>query len=100
MYAIIETGGKQLKVSVGDVVEVEKLDLEPGAVTEFKVLLTSDEGKVLTGSEVGAVTAKAEIVGLVKGDKIIVFKYKAKKNVRKKNGHRQKYTRVKITAIS
>jgi len=100
MYAIIVAGGKQLKVSVGDTVEVEKLSLEPGAKTEFPVILLSDGEKVVCGKDAEELKAEAEVIGLVKGEKIIVYKYKAKKNVRKKQGHRQKYTQVKITAIN
>jgi large subunit ribosomal protein L21 len=81
------------------VVEVEKLNLEAGANTEFKVLLVNNGDKVLFGAAASGVTAKAEVLGLVKGEKIIVYKYKAKKNVRRKSGHRQKYTQVKITEI-
>jgi large subunit ribosomal protein L21 len=99
MYAVIVTGGKQYKVSAGDVIQVEKLALEPGTKTEFPVIFLADGEKVVSGKEAEGLKAKAEIVGLIKSDKIIVYKYKAKKNVRKKQGHRQRYTQVKITSI-
>ena len=103
MYAIIEACGKQYKVSKGDVVFFEKLDAEEGKTVKFdKVILISDEGKKV---EVGAPYVKgAKVEGKVvahgKAKKIIVFKYKAKKNYRRKQGHRQPYTKVEITAIS
>ena len=102
MYAIIEACGKQYKVSKGDVVFFEKLDAEEGKTVKFdKVILISDEGKKV---EVGAPYVKgAKVEGKVvahgKAKKIIVFKYKAKKNYRRKQGHRQPYTKVEITSI-
>ena len=102
MYAIIEACGKQYKVSKGDVVFFEKLDAEEGKTVKFdKVILISDEGKKV---EVGAPYVKgAKVEGKVvahgKAKKIIVFKYKAKKNYRRKQGHRQPYTKVEITNI-
>ena len=99
MYAIIVSGGKQHKVKVGDTLDVELLALEPGAKTEFPVVLTSDGVNTVCGRACEGVKAVAEVVGVFKGEKIIVYKYKAKKNVRKKQGHRQRYTRVKISSI-
>ena len=101
MYAIIETGGKQYRVQQGDVIYGEKLDKEADAAVEFDALLIGDEGSVKVGKPVveGAkVTAK--VVGQVKGEKIIVFKYKSKKNYRRKQGHRQPYTKLEITGIN
>ncbi len=101
MYAIIETGGKQVKVAAGDVVYVEKLDAAEGETVTFdKVLFVGGEN-VKVGSPVvegATVTAKVEKQGRQK--KIIVFKYKAKKNYHKKQGHRQPYTKVVIEAIN
>jgi large subunit ribosomal protein L21 len=101
MYAIIETGGKQLKVEEGQAIYIEKLDVEAGeSVTFDKVLFVGGEN-VKVGSPVVAgatVTAKVEKQGRQK--KIIVFKYKAKKNYRKKQGHRQPYTKVIIEKIN
>ncbi len=99
MYAIFENGGKQYKACVGDTVKLEKLDAEVGTTVQFPVLLTADEGTVATGAEVENVKLSAEVVSHGKDKKIIVFTYKAKKNVRKKQGHRQPYTTVKVTAI-
>lgn len=99
MYAVILTGGKQYRVQEGDTIEVEKLDGNPGDKVEFPVLMTSDNGTVVAGADAKAVVT-AEIVGNVRTKKIVVFKYKAKKNERKKNGHRQSYTRVKIVKIA
>lgn len=101
MYAIIETGGKQLKVEEGQAIYVEKLDTEAGETVTFdKVLFVGGE-TVKVGSPVVAgatVTAKVEKQGRQK--KIIVFKYKAKKNNRKKQGHRQPYTKLVIEKIN
>lgn len=101
MYAIIETGGKQLKVEEGQAIYVEKLDAEAGETVTFdKVLFVGGE-TVKVGSPVVAgatVTAKIEKQGRQK--KIIVFKYKAKKNNRKKQGHRQPYTKLVIEKIN
>ena len=100
MFAIIQTGGKQYKVQVGDVLEVEKLDKNVGDKVEFDVLLTSNEGKVVCGTPVVKnVVCTAEVVAQGKGDKVVVYKYKAKKNVRRKQGHRQPFTQVKILEI-
>ena len=101
MYAIIETGGKQVKVAEGEVIFVEKLDAEVGSTVVFdKVLLVSgDETKVGAPYIEGAkVSAKVEKQGRDK--KIIVYKYRAKKNYHKKQGHRQAYTKLTIEAIN
>ena len=101
MYAIIETGGKQYKVEEGQVFDVEKLDVEAGDEIEFDVVkAVSTEDSVKFGQPtLDEAKVSAEVVGQVKGDKIIVFKYKPKNNYRKKQGHRQPYTRVKIKSI-
>ena len=101
MYAIIESCGKQYKVAEGDVVFFEKLDTEEGKKITFdKVILVSDEGKVEIGSPyVKGAKVEGKVVAHGKGKKIIVFKYKAKKNYRRKQGHRQPYTKVEITSI-
>ncbi len=96
MYAVIETGGKQYKVTGGDVIEVEKLDLEAGAKVDLDVVMTVDGDKVETGKPYLSKKAKAEVVANGKGKKIVVYKYKAKKNERKKKGHRQQFTKIKI----
>ena len=99
MYAIFENGSKQYKVSVGDLVKVEKLNAEIGAAVQFPVILTADEKGIQVGKEVDKVKVSCEVVAQGKEKKIIVFKYKAKKNERKKQGHRQPSTQIKVTAI-
>ena len=101
MYAIIESCGKQYKVAQGDVVFFEKLDAEEGKKVTFdKVVLVSDDGKVQVGNPyVKGVKVEGKVVSHGKGKKIIVFKMKPKKNERKKQGHRQPYTKVEITSI-
>lgn len=100
MYAIIQTGGKQYKVEAGDEVLVEKLDAEVDAEVEFDVLLVSDDAGIKVGTPVlEGIKAKAKVLEHGKGDKVIVFKYKAKKNIRTKRGHRQPYTKVQILTI-
>ena len=101
MYAIIEECGKQYKVTKGHVVFFEKFDVEEGKKVIFDiVILVSDENKVEIGSPyVKGVKVEGKVVSHGKGKKIIVFKYKAKKNYRRKQGHRQPYTKVEITDI-
>ena len=102
MKAIIETGGKQFKVSSGDVILVEKLEAEEGATFTFdRVLGIIDGEKTVFGKPLlDEAKVTAEVMGNVKGKKLIVFKYKSKKGFRKKKGHRQPYTKVKISEIS
>ena len=101
MYAIIQTGGKQYKAEIGDIISVEKLDAEVGTEVSFDVLMTADGENVTVGKPfVEGVKATAKVIEHGKGKKVIVFKYKPKKNIRKKNGHRQPYTKVEITAIA
>ena len=101
MYAIIESCGRQYKVAEGDVVFFEKLDAEEGKKVAFdKVVMVSDDGKVQVGNPyVKGVKVEGKVVSHGKGKKIIVFKMKAKKNERTKQGHRQPYTKVEITNI-
>lgn len=100
MYAIIQTGGKQYKVAVGDEILVEKLNADVDTEVAFDVLLVSDEAGVQVGHPVlDGVKATAKVLEHGKGKKVIVFKYKAKKNIRTKNGHRQPYTKVEILSI-
>ena len=100
MYAIIATGGKQYRVSEGDEIFVEKLDAQNDSVVSFDALLVGEGEDVKVGTPVVAgVKVEGTVVGQVKGEKIIVFKYKSKKNYRRKQGHRQPYTKVKITKI-
>ena len=101
MYAIIEACGKQYKVVEGDTVFFEKLDTEVGKKVTFdKVILVSDEKEVKVGNPyVKGVKVEGKVLSHGKGKKIIVFKMKAKKNERTKQGHRQPYTKVEITSI-
>ncbi len=101
MYAIIESCGKQYKVAEGDVVFFEKLDVEEGKKVTFEnVVLVSNDGKVQVGNPyVKGVKVEGKVVSHGKAKKIIVFKMKAKKNYRRKQGHRQPYTKVEITKI-
>jgi len=102
MYAIIETGGKQYRVQEGDVLFIEKLNVEAGDAVDFDKVLAVSNGEELTvGSPIveGAkVSATVEKNG--KGKKVIIYKYKAKKDYRKKQGHRQPYTKVVINKIN
>lgn len=100
MYAIVETGGKQYKVSTDEVIKVEKLNAQVGDKVNLTVLMLVDGDKVTCGTPtVANATCVAEVVEHGKGDKIVVFKYKPKKNVRRKQGHRQPYTALKIITI-
>ena len=101
MYAIIESCGKQYKVAEGDVVFFEKLDVEEGKKVTFdSVVLVSDDKKVEVGAPyVKGVKVEGKVVAHGKGKKILVYKYKAKKNYRRTQGHRQPYTKVEITKI-
>lgn len=102
MYAIIETGGKQYKVQQGDTLFIEKLDVQAGdAVTFDKVMaIGSEDGLKVGAPYVEGATVNATVVKNGKGEKIVVFKFKAKKNYRKRQGHRQPYTKVEIGAIN
>ena len=102
MYAIICTGGKQYRVENDDVIYVEKLDAKEGEEVSFDVMLLGGEG---TDTRIGkpfvaGATVTGKVVKNVKSAKILVFKYKAKKNERKRQGHRQPYTKVQITGIN
>ena len=102
MYAVIETGGKQYRVQEGDVLSVEKLGVEAGELVAFdKVLVLSDDNGIQVGTPY---VDGAKVVGEVKengkGQKVIIFKYKSKKDYRKKQGHRQPYSLVQITSLT
>lgn len=100
MYAIIVSGGKQYKAEKDLILKVEKLDAKEGDKVKFDILTIVTDGQVTAGDPVvkGAY-CEAEVLGQGKGDKLVIFRYKAKKNVRKKQGHRQPYTAVKILNI-
>ncbi len=101
MYAIIESCGKQYKVSEGDIIFFEKLDAEEGKKVTFdNIVLVSDDKKIEVGAPyVKGVKVEGKVVAHGKGKKILVYKYKAKKNYRRTQGHRQPYTKVEITKI-
>lgn len=102
MYAVIETGGKQYKVSEGDVIYIEKLDVEAGADIAFdKVLLIGEGSEVKVGAPVvDGVSVAGKVIKNDKAKKVVVYKYKPKKGYHKKQGHRQPYTKVEITKIN
>lgn len=101
MYAVINTGGKQYRVKEGDVLDVEKLGVEQGGTVVFdRVLLIEDEGKVLVGTPVVAGAAvKAEVVSNFKGEKVLIFKKKRRKQYRRTKGHRQQLAKVRVVKI-
>jgi large subunit ribosomal protein L21 len=99
-YAIVESGGKQYKAIPGATIEVDRLPDEVGDTIELDAVLVSDDGDVKVGTPyVDGIKVKASVVGEVKGPKIIVFKYKPKIRYRRKQGHRQRYTHLKIESI-
>ena len=100
MYAVIKTGGKQYKVAKNDVIMVEKLEAEPGSSVSLEVLMLGDGANVTIGQPlvVGASVA-AEVVDQVKADKVIIFKKNRRHNYRRKRGHRQQLTALKIIDI-
>ncbi len=100
MYAIIATGGKQYKVSEGDVIRVEKLDVEEGASVTFDQVIAVSDKDLKVGADVANATVEATVEEQGKGKKVIVYKYKRKSGYHKKNGHRQAYTKVKINKIN
>lgn len=102
MFAIIQTGGKQYRIQKGDIIDVELLNGNTGETVEFKDILCANDG---SKTEVGTPVlekskVKGEVLGTAVGPKVIAYKYKKRKNYRRKVGHRQKYTRVKITEIT
>lgn len=102
MYAIIETGGKQYKVSEGDIITVEKLGVEEGQEYSFdKVLVLAKDDSVTVGAPyVEGAKVAASVMGDGKAKKVVVYKYKPKKGFHKKKGHRQPFTKLQIKAIS
>ena len=101
MYAVIATGGKQYRVEPGETIDVEKLGIEAGGTVEFgEVLLFADGDQVKAGApHVAGASVTAQVVDEHKGEKLIIYKYRRRKGYRRKTGHRQTYTRLKITAI-
>ena len=101
MYAVIKTGGKQYRVAAGETIRVEKLTASAGDKLSFEPLLFADDaGKIQVGKPtVGGIKVAAEVVEQGLGKKITLFKYKRRKNYRRKQGHRQPFTAIKITSI-
>ncbi|HSE10963.1 MAG TPA: 50S ribosomal protein L21 [Nocardioidaceae bacterium] len=101
MYAIVRSGGQQQKVAVGDVIEIDKVASEVGDSVKLPVVLLVDGDKVTSDADtLGKATVTAEVLGATKGPKIVIQKYKNKTGYKKRQGHRQKYTQVKVTDIS
>jgi large subunit ribosomal protein L21 len=101
MYAVIETGGKQYRVEKGSVIRVEKIDTPEGEKVVFdRVLMASNKGRIYAGPEAEKVKVEGTVLKQGKADKIIVFKYKAKKGYRKKQGHRQRFTEIQVDKIT
>ena len=98
MYAIVRSGSKQQKVAVGDVIEIDKIDTEVGASLSLPVVMVVD-GDQITATGLDKASVTAEVLGATKGPKIIIQKYKNKTGYKKRQGHRQKYTQVKVTDI-
>ena len=100
MYAIVRSGGRQHKVAVGDVVEIDKIDAKAGETVNLTPLLLVDGDAVTTTADkLAKVAVTAEVVGETKGPKIRIIKFKNKTGYRKRQGHRQRYTQVKVTGI-
>jgi large subunit ribosomal protein L21 len=99
VYAIVRAGSKQQKVAVGDVIEIDKTDAAVGATLTLPVVLTVD-GETVTATGLDKAGVTVEVLGATKGPKIIIQKYKNKTGYKKRQGHRQKYTQVKVTDIS
>ncbi len=101
MYAVIQTGGKQYRVSPGETIEIEKLPWDVGVALELNsvVAVSRDSGEMLTGADLGNAKVLATIVGHGRGEKIRVFRFKRKKQYRRTIGHRQDFTRLKVTDI-
>jgi large subunit ribosomal protein L21 len=100
VYAIVRAGGRQEKVAVGDVLEIDKVDAEPGASLTLPALLLVDDGQVTSdATALSKATVTVEVVEATKGPKITILKYKNKTGYRVRKGHRQKLTRVKVTGI-
>ena len=101
VYAIVRSGGQQKKVAVGDVIEIDKVAHLVGESVTLPVVMLVDGEKVTAGADaLGEASVTAEVVGATKGPKITILKYKNKTGYRKRQGHRQKYTQVKVTEIN
>lgn len=100
MFAIVQSGGKQYRVAEGDVLRLELLPAEPGDTVELPVMMVAGDDIKVGAPLVEGANVRAEVLSHGRGDKIYVYKFKAKSNYRRKNGHRQPYTEVRITEIA
>lgn len=100
MYAIVRSGGRQHKVSVGDILEIDRVEDEAGSTIKLQpLMLVDDENVTVSQDDLGKASVTAEVLGETKGPKIRILKYKNKTGYKKRLGHRQKYTQVKVTGI-
>jgi large subunit ribosomal protein L21 len=101
MYAVIQAGGKQYRVAPGDTVRIDTLNVEVGAEIELNGVLAvaDDEGRVVTGSDVSGAKVLATVAGHGRGDKVLVFKFRRKKQYKKTIGHRQNYTELTVNQV-
>lgn len=100
MYAIVATGGKQYKVAKGDVIDVEKLDAQPGDTVKLDVLMVNDGKKTIVDPDaLKDMKVSAEVVDQFKGEKVLVFKFKKRKRYRRTKGHRQNLTKLRVTEL-
>ncbi len=101
MYAVVRAGGRQERVAVGDVLDIDRIDAEPGATVDLPVLLLVDGGDVTSDrAALAGATVTVEVVGASKGPKINILHYKNKTGYRRRQGHRQKHTQVRVTGIA
>ena len=101
MYAIISAGNKQYRVSEGDTIYIDKVNQEDGSAISFDVLMVENNGEIKVGTPtVAGAKVEGKVVAQVKGEKIMIYKYKSKKNYHRRQGQRQPYTKVEITAIT
>ena len=99
MYAIIAAGGRQYRVSQGDVIYIDKVNQEVDSKISFKVLMIGGDGDVKVGDDLSGAKVEGKVLAQVKGEKIAVFMYRSKKDSKRKIGHRQPYTKVEITSV-
>ena len=101
MYAIISAGNKQYRVSQGETIYIDKVNQEDGSAISFDVLMVENNGEIKVGNPtIEGAKVEGKVVAQVKGEKIMIYKYKSKKNYHRRQGHRQPYTKVEITAIN
>ena len=100
VYAIVRNGGGQAKVAVGDVISIDQVQAAEGDTVQLAAVMVVDGDQVTAGADASKAKIDAEVIGGLKGPKIIIQKYKNKTGYKKRQGHRQKYTQVKITGIS